>query len=376
MSCALEVDIRKRLEKFELHAKFEAKEHGLVAVFGRSGAGKSCVVNGIVGLLKPDAGRIVVNGETLFDSEAGIDVPIERRRVGYVFQDARLFPHLSVRDNLRYGWKRSKGDRPIRFDDIVDLLGIDALLDRRPIKLSGGEKQRVAIGRALLAQPRLLLMDEPLASLDQARKTEILPYIEKLRDELGIFIVYVSHALEEVYRLSNTLVLMNEGMVLAHGAPEELSQRLDLWPHLGRFEAGAVIKAQVAAHDDRTLLTHFEFQGGRLTVARVDLPLGRQVRVRLRARDVILATDVPHGLSVQNVLHGTVSQITEELSPYAEVKVTVGEAAVVSRITRDSVRRLNLRVGQPIYALAKSVAIDGYALTPAPGNAGGDEEVL
>jgi molybdate transport system ATP-binding protein len=330
---------------------------------------KTSIVAAIAGLLRPDDGRIVAGGETLFDSARGIDLPAEQRRVSYIFQDARLFPHLAVRENLLYGWKRAPAaERHITFDAIVELLGIGHLLERRPRTLSGGEKQRVAIGRALLAQPRVLLMDEPLASLDADRKSEILPYVERLRDDLGVLIVYVSHAIEEVIRLANTIVLIEDGRVAAQGSPEALSQRLDLRPLLGRFEAGAVIEAPVVAHHDARAITEVALHGQSLVLPRIDAALGTRLRIRIRARDVILALERPVGLSVQNVLAGTVREIAEERSAFAEVKIEIGSTAILARITRDSVQRLGLVPGKAVFALAKAVAIDGHTVSTAPGD--------
>jgi molybdate transport system ATP-binding protein len=363
----LDVVIRKQLGAFRLDASFGTSAHGLTALFGRSGAGKTSIVAAIAGLLHPDSGRIVAAGETLFDSEAGVDLPAEQRRVGYVFQDARLFPHLSVRDNLRYGWKRAPAtERHIAFDAVVELLGIGHLLDRRPRKLSGGEKQRVAIGRALLAQPRVLLMDEPLASLDAERKAEILPYVERLRDDLRVLIVYVSHAIEEVIRLANTIVIIEDGRVAAQGSPERLSQRLDLRPLLGRFEAGAVFEASIIGHDDARVVTRLALHDQQLILPRISGAPGTRLRIRIRARDVILAVARPAGMSVQNVLSGTVQEIAEEGGAFAEVKVDLGGTAILARITHDSVQRLELVPGKPVYALVKSIAIDGHTVSAAP----------
>jgi molybdate transport system ATP-binding protein len=363
----LDVAVRKQLGSFRLDAAFRTDEHGVTALFGRSGSGKTSIVAAIAGLLRPDEGRIAAGGDVLFDSAKRIDVPVERRRIGYIFQDARLFPHLTVRDNLRYGWKRApRTNRPIAFDAVVDLLGVADLLDRRPARLSGGEKQRVAIGRALLAQPRVLLMDEPLASLDAERKDEILPYIERLRDELRILIVYVSHALEEVVRLANTIVLVDGGRVAAQGTPESLSGRLDLRPLLGRFEAGAILDTRVAGHDDERQITRLEFGDQMLILPRLDAAPGARLRVRIRARDVILAVERPTALSAQNVLAGRIVEIAEETGPYAEVKVDLAAGAIVARITRDSINRLTLVCGQPVYAVLKSVAIDGHSVSAAP----------
>ncbi|RUT80447.1 molybdenum ABC transporter ATP-binding protein, partial [Mesorhizobium sp. M7A.T.Ca.US.000.02.1.1] len=224
------VDISHRLGGFAIDARFESAGR-LTALFGASGSGKTTLIDMIAGLIRPDRGRIEVDGRVLVDTDAGIFVPKHKRRIGMVFQDARLFPHLSVAGNLRYGrWFTPPAERYADIDAVVDLLGIGPLMNRRPAKLSGGEKQRVAIGRALLASPRLLLMDEPLASLDEARKAEILPYVERLRDETKIPIVYVSHSVAEVARLASDVVMLAQGNVVASGPTEAVMQRLDLLP--------------------------------------------------------------------------------------------------------------------------------------------------
>ncbi len=241
------VDVRHRLGAFELDAAFETSGR-LVALFGPSGSGKTTLVNLIGGLMRPSEGKIAVDGSTLVDTAAGIFVPRHKRRIGYVFQDARLFPHMTVSQNLRYGrWFAPAGERYADFGHVVELLGIGQLLERRPSLLSGGEKQRVAIGRALLASPKLVLMDEPLASLDEARKAEIMPYIERLRDETKIPIVYVSHSVAEVARLATDIVVLAGGKVTASGSTSEILQRLDLLPEEERGEGGAVLDMEVAA---------------------------------------------------------------------------------------------------------------------------------
>src|SRR5215469_864049 len=251
MSAMLEVDIEHRFGSFELDIHFRSGR-GLTALFGRSGAGKTSIINVIAGLVRPERGRIVVDGSVLIDTERGVRVPAYRRRVGYVFQEDRLFPHLTVHQNLLFGRWFAIGSAPAtRLDDVVDLLGIGGLLDRRPARLSGGEKQRVAIGRALLASPRLLLMDEPLASLDAVRKDEILPYIERLRDQAYVPIVYVSHAAAEVARLATTIVLIADGRVQAVGPVAAIMGRAGQYPLAGGFEAGAVLSVRVEAHDAR-----------------------------------------------------------------------------------------------------------------------------
>ncbi|MGH6947995.1 MAG: molybdenum ABC transporter ATP-binding protein [Kiloniellales bacterium] len=359
----LDVAVRRHLGGFALDASFACDIGGITAIFGRSGAGKTSLVNALAGLLKPEAGRIVVEGATLFDSTAGIDLPPERRRLGYVFQEGRLFPHLSVRSNLTFGWKRLNGaERRISLDQVVTLLGLEALLGRRPHDLSGGEKQRVALGRALLASPRLLLMDEPLASLDQARKDEVLPFVERLRDEMKVPIVYVSHSMAEIVRLADTLVLMSDGRVEAVGTVEELTSRLDLRPLTGRFEAGAVIEAAVAHHEHAYDLSELTFSGGRLFVPYLDLPLGSRIRVRIRARDVALALKPPEATSILNVIPAIVRDIGQEDSPQVDLRLDAGDAAIWARITWRSLHDLDLKPGQRVYALVKAVAIDRHSL--------------
>lgn len=365
----IEVDVQMRRGAFELSAQFDAPSAGITALFGRSGSGKTTLVNALAGLVRPDRGRIAVDGEILFSATDGIDRRPERRRLGYVFQEGRLFPHYSVRGNLRYGMPRGQPRDPaLGFDAVVELLRLAPLLQRRPSNLSGGEKQRVAIGRALLADPRLLLMDEPLASLDLAHRAEILPFIEELRDRLRIPIVYVSHAMEEVVRLADTLVLMSEGRVAAVGTVEDLTSRLDLRPLTGRFDAGAVIRASVAGSDLVFGLTELSFPGGRLRVPHLGLPLGTPVRARIRARDVALALERPQGLSILNVFAGRVAEISEDQGPMVDVRLDIGKpdrpVALWARITRRSTHDLRLEVGKPIHALVKSVALDRQSFSP------------
>ena len=366
----LDIDVSARFGAFRLETRFSSS--GLItALFGRSGAGKTSVVNLMAGLAGAERGRIVVNGRVLFDSENGIALPPERRRLGYVFQDARLFPHLSVRGNLRYGMIRvPAGERVYDFERIVELLGLGPLLDRRPAGLSGGERQRVAIGRALLTSPRLLLMDEPLASVDAARRDEVLGFVERMRDQLGIPIVYVSHVLEEVVRLADTLVLLSEGRVAAVGGVEELMNRLDLRPITGRYEAGAVIAATVRAQDEDFALTELEFAGNRLRVPRLDLPEGSSIRVRIRARDVSLSLAPPERTSVLNIFEGRIAEVGAGDGAQLDVLVDVG-APLIARVTRRSVHDLGLAPGIKVYAMVKSVAIDRHSVGGRGSAAGG-----
>jgi molybdate transport system ATP-binding protein len=374
----LAIDIQHRLGSFQLEAKF-ATGGGLVALFGRSGSGKTSIVNIIAGLIRPDHGRVVNDDVVLVDTARGIFVPRHRRRIGYVFQEGRLFPHLTVRQNLLYGrFFVPDSQRGEGFAPVVDLLGIGALLDRRPGRLSGGEKQRVAIGRALLAGPRLLLMDEPLASLDEARKAEILPYIERLRDQSRVPIVYVSHALSEVARLASTVVLIAEGKVAAVGTTADVMHRLDLFALTGRAEAGAIIEATVERHDAAFGLTELRSRAGLWRLPRLDLAIGVRLRLTVRARDVMLARSAPADLSALNIVPGIVTDVVGaegSTGAIVEIKLDCNGDVLIARLTRYSVERLGLAPGQQIHALIKSVALDRRGLSgPIRGTAGADAE--
>ncbi len=363
---SLEVRVRRRLGEFEIDVDFRAGP-GITALFGRSGCGKTSIVNMIAGLLKPDRGSVSVDGRVLYDSELRIDVPVHRRRVACVFQDARLFPNLSVRKNLLYGWRLSpRQERSTSFEHVVDLLGIGSLLDRRPGALSGGERQRVAIGRALLTSPSILLMDEPLASLDAQRKAEIVPYIERLRRDFGLSMVYVSHAVEEVLRLADTVVMLQNGRVGAVGTLEETLGRIDLYPVMGRKEAGSILATLVVAHDDSDALTTLRFDGGLLQIPRVNLPPGTHLRIHVRARDIALAVQRPEGISIRNILAGRVTEMADSAGAYVEVKVAVGGSSLVSRISRQAARELRIAIGHDVFVLIKSIAIDTNSLGILP----------
>jgi molybdate transport system ATP-binding protein len=362
----LQVEVAHRLgAAFSLDARF-AGSGGLTALFGRSGSGKTTLIDVIAGLIRPDRGRVLLDGRPLVDTERRIFVPAHRRRVGYVFQEGRLFPHFTVRQNLLYGrWFAPRQDRYVKLGDVVDLLGIGHLLDRRPHGLSGGEKQRVAIGRALLASPRLLLMDEPLAALDEARKAEILPYLERLRDETKVPIVYVSHSIAEVTRLATSMVLMSEGRVVATGSVADIMGRLDLHPVTGRFEAGSVLETRVVGHDRAFGLTVLRAASGDLRVPYADLPIGSRVRARVRARDVIVAVRRPEGLSALNVLPGRLSEIGAHDGPIADLRLDLGGDVLLARVTRRTIHDLDLVPGKEVYAVIKSVAFDRHSLGQA-----------
>ena len=354
----LTVDIRHRLGAFALDASFES-DGGVTALFGRSGSGKTSLIRIIAGLIRPDQGQVTLDGTVLADMPGGKFIPAHRRRFGYVFQEARLFPHLSVRRNLTYGrWFAPRGEIGDSLDRIVDMLGIAPLLDRPPGKLSGGEKQRVAIGRALLSAPHLLLMDEPLAALDEERKAEILPYLERLRDEIGIPIIYVSHSIAEVARLASKVVILREGRVDAVGSPVEVLSRPTAARGAERREAGALLEGRVEAISSPHNLSTIALKTRALLVPGIAQPIGRTVRVHIPARDVMLATARPEGLSALNILAGTVSAIGSAADGTLEVSVDCGGDTVLSRITLLSAERLNIGIGAPVYAVIKTVALE------------------
>ena len=351
-----------RQDGFALDAAFGVPAAGVTALFGPSGCGKSTILAAVAGLLRPDDGRVVLDGAVLLDTKGRIALPPERRRCGLVFQDARLFPHLSVETNLRYGLRRAPRDaQGPGFEEVVALLGLASLLARRPGRLSGGEKQRVALGRALLARPRLLLLDEPLAALDAGRRAEVLPFLARLREAARLPILYVTHALDEVDALADRMVLLEDGRVLASGRVEALAMRTDL-PLAARRDAGAVLACTVAGHDAARGLTRLDFAGGALLVPqRPDAP-GTAARIRIRARDVAVATVKPEGLSTQNVLPATITAIEPAPTPHeAFVRLRLGGTDLLSRITQDSVRRLGLAPGLAAWAVIKAVTFDRAA---------------
>lgn len=353
---SLEVDIRHRLGAFSIDAAFSANK-GVTALFGRSGSGKTSLINIIAGLMRPQSGRLAFNGDVLFEGDNRVFVPAHRRRFGYVFQEARLFPHLSVRHNLGYGrWFARHSQDGADFNRIVDLLGVKALLDRAPSNLSGGEKQRVAIGRALLSNPRLLLMDEPMAALDEERKAEILPYLERLRDEADIPIIYVSHSVAEVARLATKVIILENGRVSASGdAATILSQPSST---ISRREAGAVIDGIVEETGAEHQITLVRAGTAAIRVPHLDAAIGKGVRMQIAARDVMLATSRPEGLSALNILPATIIEIGEAAQGMVDVRLDCGGVTIVSRITILSRDMLGLHAGKSVHAIVKSVALD------------------
>ncbi|PZM09733.1 molybdenum ABC transporter ATP-binding protein [Rhizobium tubonense] len=354
----LSVDIHHKLGMFSLDAAFTA-DGGVTALFGRSGSGKTSIIRIIAGLTRPDRGRVVFDGTVLADIAKGILVPGHRRRFGYVFQDARLFPHMTVSQNLDYGhWFAPKPERSKNRDPIVEMLDIGNLLHRRPGALSGGEKQRVAIGRALLSAPRMLLMDEPLASLDEARKAEILPYLERLRDETKIPIIYVSHSIAEVARLASRVVVMRDGKIEATGLAIEVLSQPSGTQTFDRREAGVLLEGKVESASELHRLSVVALKAARMSVPGITHAIGKKVRVHIPARDVMLATIEPAGLSALNILQGHISWIGDATDGMMEVQIDCGGDAILSRITQLSCERLALEVGKSVYAIIKTVALE------------------
>jgi len=354
---SLAISLHHRFPSVQMDIAFEVPTPGVTVLFGPSGAGKSTIISAVAGLLRPDACRVEVDGLVLADTAAGVWLSPERRRVGMVFQDARLFPHMSVSTNLRFGMRRA-APGPVKFDEVVELLGIGALLERRPHTLSGGERQRVAIGRALLAQPHLLLMDEPLASLDAARKAEILPYLTRLKTAMRLPVIYVTHALDEVVQLADSIVLVDAGRVVGSGSVSEIAARTDLLL-AQRDDAGALLLCRVVAHDVARELTRLEGGGATFLVPLLDAALQSERRIRIPAREVILAGEPPDAISVQNIVPGTIRRIAGEPARRSMlVEIELPSGALLSRVTPDAVARLGLSAGATVLALIKSTSIE------------------
>ena len=355
------VAVTKRRGSFVLDARFELPTPGVVALFGRSGCGKSTLVNVIAGLLDADAGRVALADRVLLDTARRLNLPPERRRIGYVFQDARLFPHLSVAANLRYGKRRAQGPGYVSLDTVCGLLNLGALMDRRTHQLSGGERQRVAIGRALLSQPSLLLLDEPLASLDAARRAEVLPYLEILRDQLAIPMVYVSHDFDEVLRLATYVVLMESGKTIARGGVGEMSLNPDLRSIIGADAVGAIVDGTVLGTDSSSGLMRVRVGHGELKVQAAIAAVGAKLRVQLLARDLIVATQAPQHLSVRNILNGVVTEVTSDDADSDLVAVDIGGTLIMARVTKAATRELALQPGLRAWALVKAVSLRGHS---------------
>jgi molybdate transport system ATP-binding protein len=345
---------------FTLDVDLALPMRGITALFGASGSGKTTLLRSVAGLERGRNGLVRIGAQVWQDDSRGIFLPAWQRPLGYVFQEASLFDHLDVRGNLEYGQRRSgRNESAMALDQAIDLLGIAALMQRRTSQLSGGERQRVAIARALATQPQLLLLDEPLASLDYARRQDILPWLERLRDELHIPMLYVTHAADEVARLADTLVVLDQGRVAACGPVAEVLARIDTPVVLGE-DAGALLDGTVRERDARWHLARVGFAGGSLWLRDSGLDIGRRVRLRVLARDVSLATEEPHHTSVQNILPCVVQAVAPDGHPsQALVRLGVGESILLARITARSVDALKLAPGRPVWAQVKSVALIG-----------------
>lgn len=356
----LDIDVTKRFETSSFHLKTSLPSSGITAIFGRSGAGKTTLINLISGLTQPDSGAITINGRPLFDSNKHINVPIEKREIGYVFQDARLFPHLSVERNLRYGVTDSD---EAYFQEVVALLAIESLLERYPSSLSGGEKQRVAIGRALLSKPKVLLMDEPLASLDNPRKRELMPFLEALSSRVDIPILYVTHSLNEILRLAQHLVIIDNGKVAESGLIEHVwgSKIMQSWQSFS--DKSALFKGEVVAQNDTYGLTKVSLTPDHyLWVQRTEAAVGEAVRLRVRANDVSIALSRAQHTSIRNILPCTVKAIAlgGQGTPRQSVEVILtldDHCELVATVTQWAVDDLKLHVGQAVYAQIKGVSV-------------------
>ena len=331
---------------------------GVTALFGPSGGGKTSLLRSIAGLNQA-TGSIVFKGQTWLDTQQNINVPTHKRPVGLMFQDARLFPHLNVEENLRFAQSRQRS-RALPFDDAIEILELSNLLHRDTSRLSGGEKQRVALARTVLSGPELLLLDEPLAAIDLERKYEILPYVEKLSRMLAVPTIYVSHSVDEVIKVADYVIAIDDGRRYAAGPPIDIFSRLDLEDLTGHFDAGVIVRASVINHEERLQLTNLALDGQSIAIPIVgDIANGKSLSIRIRARDVSLALSPPSDISIRNVLKARIAKIVENKNtPYAEVFVDLGEQTIRSRITRAATEALHLQDGQQIYALIKSVTLD------------------
>jgi molybdate transport system ATP-binding protein len=350
----LKLDFAIRHGDFELTVATALELAGTTAVFGPSGSGKTTLLRVVAGLDRPTRGRIAWGDLVWHDTS--VHVPTHERRVGYVFQDGRLFTHLTVQGNLRFAVRHARERGPITLRDAVAALELEALLERRPTSLSAGEQQRVAIARALLTNPRLLVMDEPLSSIDAGRRREIAAYIERVPEKFGVPILYVTHDIDEVIRLADRILLLSRGTVAAFGGVKEILERSDLWPLTGRLEAGTILEGVVVWH--RGGMTQVLLDGQPVRLPQIAVTPGRTVRVHVHARDVAIATERPSHLSIRNVLSARIEQIDLDNTVYAELVLNIGVQTLRARITREAAEELRLAPRQSVYALIKSVVLD------------------
>lgn len=345
-----------RRDAFELKVNAELPLQGVTGIYGVSGAGKTTLLRCIAGLEEPDTGELHVAGECWQDGS--FSMPVNNRETGYVFQEPRLFAHLNVQNNITYGWRRRSKHEGVAVKDVVDLLGLNDLLLRRPSELSGGEAQRVAIARALLRSPRFVLMDEPLASLDVARKAEILPFLERLHAELSLPIIYVSHNIEEICLLCDHLVVMADGRIVASGDLQSVLVDLDV-PALAGDEAGAVIGGLIADFDREFELTRFDFAGGQIWLPGKLGTIGEHLRLRIRASDISLTRDKPTRSTILNLVEVEIESIQDTPNPTQLVRLLAGQERLVARITRRSREELKLQPGDNVVAQVKAAAVRG-----------------
>jgi molybdate transport system ATP-binding protein len=362
----IEVDVKLKLGTFSLDVAF-ANSAGITALFGQSGSGKSVTLNLIAGLIRPDKGYIRLDGTALVNTEQGIFVPMHRRRIGLVFQDSNLFPHLSVKQNLLYGrWFARHREREIDFDAVVETLGIEKLLARPPARLSGGERQRVAIGRALLSCPKLLLFDEPLAALDMRRKLEIMPLIEQVRDEFKIPIVYISHAIEEVVRLAACVVVIDAGRVQSIGDPGEVFGTMASQTTEDRFDRSSILTTMVCGENTALGLTQLKHPSGIIWLAGPAGQIGSTARIIVKATDVVLSLAPPHNLSARSVLSGSVAEIQFD-GPLATIEIALdGNGHLFATATKGAIDELEIKPGVHVFALFKTSALDERQVAVKP----------
>jgi molybdate transport system ATP-binding protein len=346
----IEVRLKKKFGAFDLDVEFSSETTGITVLAGPSGSGKSSIINMIAGLVKPDAGRIFINDRLLFDSSTGVDCPIQQRRCGYVFQDGRLFPHMTVQKNLLYG----RHSDAAMLQETAELLGIEHLLQRMPGRLSGGEKQRVAIGRALLMQPQILLMDEPLASLDPERKDELLPYISKLPERVNIPIFYVTHSRREILRLSDELIRVSHGRVQSSGKPA--GEYAGLGDADTEGEYVSVFECQISDYNEPYGVIRAEIAGITLFILAQECPTGSKIRAAIKAADVSVSLGEPQGISTRNIFRARVVDM-EELSNKTVLIHTDAGVPMTARISKASAHRLELKIGSEVYLLVKAVSM-------------------
>jgi molybdate transport system ATP-binding protein len=360
-----DIDVRVEAKRgsFRLDAMAAFSLRGITVILGPSGSGKTTLLRVIAGLEREAVGYIRIGAEAWLDSGRALFVPPYRRAAGFVFQDARLFPHLTVRGNLDYAARRARGRRIPNPDQIMRIFHLERLIGRSPATLSGGEIQRVAIARALFSAPKIMLMDEPLSALDLARRSEALSYIAQIPEAFAIPVLYVTHAIEETARLADSVAVMNNGRIIAAGDTGDVLSRLDLAPYLGRFEAGAVLEGRVVAEDHKFGISIVDIDGAQFHVPSLGLPKAGKVRLRIRARDVSIAAVKPQGLSIRNVIGARIEEIAEEEgTAFAELRLRAERQVLRARVTRASVSELNLVPGKDVYALVKSVAVDRQLL--------------